>query len=291
MMAKQPRVVVCTCVLVALSACEQAPTRSQGHHLTTTAEDSTSGVQSIPSSTSHRSAEFKAPLPKASTQASARGPLVPELSGAVSAGTLRRRFYQDHQLSTDPNLRAELVKLKTQRPTVGLIALLRRHPKRAVDALVASGWHESPNIRRQVPALMTLLKLDSSASMRRFLKRSLTQEPDRDVRAEVAKSCAHLSDASLAPTLIEVLKHDRASRVRGHVAVALGLLATPQAAAPLRAALRDVGPTVRLRALEALRRIEGKAALEVIRALRSDPDLAVRYAAKRALRQLSRAPK
>lgn len=230
-----------------------------------------------------------APLPSDVTAiAAAPKPVVSPLSGAVRAGAEREPFFNDTNVVAAPPLRRALLTLTRQRPTQGLIDLLRADKARATAALVRCGWHRSANLRRQVPELLTLIGARPTDAVMAYLRRSLTQEPDRDVRAQVAKVSAHLANASLLPVLVRVVSEDQAGLVRAHAATALGRIGDSQAASSLRAALKDSIPAVRREALESLRRVEGRAALEVLKPLKNDPHPAVRYAAGRAVRQLKR---
>jgi HEAT repeat protein len=164
---------------------------------------------------------------------------------------------------------------------------------RAVQALVRVYW-----AAKDVPALRGLLK-DRDADVRWTAAQALVRvywaakdvpalreflkERDPDVRSIAAEALVLLGDKEAVPVLRELLK-DQDSRVRTPAAEALVRLYEAAKDVPaLREFLKD---GVRLRAAEALVRLNDKEAVPVLRELLKDPDSSVRRPAAEALVRL-----
>ncbi len=110
---------------------------------------------------------------------------------------------------------------------------------------------------------------------------------DRAARLEVAQALARQGDAEAGADLARILAEDAHPLVRAQAAALLGIVGGEPAATALAAAVADGDAAVRLHAVRALGKVEGAAAVPVLRdVLRRDPDPRVRRVAVRWLAAL-----
>ncbi|MCO4762227.1 MAG: HEAT repeat domain-containing protein [Myxococcales bacterium] len=227
-----------------------------------------------------------AELPESASGTSAEVRTVPALSGALGVGEVLPPFVTSAQLSRDKRLRRGLARLARNRPTAGLLADLARDPALGATALIAALWHENPNVRAQCYRLLHHGKPGGSALIT-AMRRTLRQDPDRDVRAAAALALVSLPTPALVPLLVKLLRRDGAASVRANAAHALGSQADAAVVPVLIAALKDDDTWVRLRAISSLRRLRAHSAVASLEAILSDPDGRVRKATTRTLKALT----
>jgi len=140
----------------------------------------------------------------------------------------------------------------------------------------------SPTLRRN--AVRALEELDDRAAVGPLIE-ALQDESDL-VRERVCTALGNLGDTRAVQPLIEALK-DRNASVREHACTALGKLGDTRAVPPLIEALEDEGALVREHACAALDALKDKRAIRpLVRVLNADPDPTVRDRALSALRAL-----
>ena len=136
-------------------------------------------------------------------------------------------------------------------------------------------------------ALVGAVRFDKRPEALELLREGLSDE-DAGVRALAAKSLGHRPDgAQLADSLIALATSDRDPHVQAESARALGLLQSQASFDALQVLLGHDSAEVRLEALRALGRIDGKraAGLDGLVALSQDADERVRGAAERVKTQ------
>jgi HEAT repeat protein len=157
----------------------------------------------------------------------------------------------------------------------------------SLPALLAASSDPSPDITRA--ALRRIAELGDRSAASELRTRML--EVDPGLTADFASTLASLDDAEAGELALQALREGGPHR-RIAAATALVVLAVPEQAGALRAALADPLAAVRFRVLEALKRVgsEGDAS-ECLRLL-EDPDPSVRTAAIEAISKLDpdRAP-
>lgn len=211
---------------------------------------------------------------------------VPAASGAIGVGEKLQPFFNTEALSEDAALRSEIEKLARARPSKKLLAMLTAKKALAGPALARALWHENANVRSQSGALLAHVKA-KGAEVDDAFRRSLRTEPDRDVRAMVAKALVTHQLKSMVPLLIEVLAKDGEHQVRANAAYALGAIGDRQAVDPLIAALAHKETWVRLRSVTALRRLKARKAVPALEHMLSDQNVLVRQDTVRALKTIT----
>lgn len=214
---------------------------------------------------------------------------VPASSGALGAGEPIEAYVKTEALSDDKALAEAIGELGWKSPTKSLRALVEANKVKARAALLAAMWHERTNVRsRSVSILQWIVEAkDDGKDLVEAFTRSLRKEPDKNVRALVAKAQVKLQTPSLAPLLIEVLANDKTGDVRANAAYALGTMDDSAAVLQLQLALKDSETWVRLRSVTALRRLRARKAIPQLEQMLADENVEVREAAVRALKELT----
>jgi HEAT repeat protein len=144
--------------------------------------------------------------------------------------------------------------------------------------------HENTNVRSRIAE--TLGFFPETKETTDLLLASLNDDPDGDVRSNVAKVAAEYKSRAFVPSLMRILREDENERARANAAEALHAINDPRAKAPMMAALRDVNAWVRLYAVLTMKKQRVKEAIPRLKAMRGDDSSAVRKAVKRALKAL-----
>jgi len=133
--------------------------------------------------------------------------------------------------------------------------------------LLAAAGPESTRTESRIGKMGRILALEDRRSVGGGELDRFLSDPDRGLRRRAALAAGRIGDASVVPTLIELM-NDGESEVRQMSAFAMGLIGDRLAVERLMASLKDSDATVRGRAAEALGRIgEARAAAEVARAV------------------------
>ena len=233
----------------------------------------------------HRVEEEQARL-AAEAKAKDEATKVSAASGAIAVGEKFDPFITTEELTDDVELRSGIEKLARERPSKNFLAMLTSKRAKAGEALTRALWHDNANVRSQSGALLAHVKATGPEVDAAFT-RSLRTEPDRDVRAMVAKALVTHNLNSMVPLLIEVMAKDGEGQVRANCAYALGAIGDRQAIDPVIAALADKETWVRLRAVTALRRLKAKEAVPSLEHMLSDQNVLVRQDTVRALKALT----
>jgi HEAT repeat protein len=152
---------------------------------------------------------------------------------------------------------------------------------RSLPALLEATSDPSPDVARV--ALRRLADSGDAAVAAELRVRML--EADPDLTADFATTLASLGDSGAGELASQALARGGPHR-RIAAATALAILAVPEQAPALRAALADSLSAVRFRVLEALRRAGSRADAAACARLLADPDPSVRTAAVEAVSKL-----
>ena len=207
-------------------------------------------------------------------------------SGAIGVGEPLDPFLTTDALTDDVELREAIAALARARPNKAMLTMLSNKKAEAGRALAKALWHTQTNVRTQSGSLLAHVKA-SGEHVDKALTRSLRTEPDRDVRAMVAKSLVALEPKSMVPLLLEVLAKDGEGQVRANAAYALGAIGDKVAVDQLIIALGDSETWVRMRAVTALRRLKARKAVRALERMLSDKNVLVRQDTVRALKAIT----
>ena len=144
--------------------------------------------------------------------------------------------------------------------------------------------HKEPNVRSRIAE--TLGYFTESKETTTALLATLKNDPDGDVRSNVALAMVEYKSHATVPALIRVLREDENDSARGNAAWALYAINDGRAEAPLMAALRDVDAWVRIYAVKTMKKRRVKAAIPHLKAMRGDQSQTVRSAVEKALKSL-----
>lgn len=111
------------------------------------------------------------------------------------------------------------------------------------------------------------------------------EDPDKDVREDMVEALGWIGDKRAVKPVIKSLDDEYLS-VRMAAAEALGTLKDPRAIPPLVKALKDSHPEVRKDAAKALAKIGNKSVIKPLEQLKNDPDETVRQAVQESLKAL-----
>jgi hypothetical protein len=153
-----------------------------------------------------------------------------------------------------------------------------------VDDLYKGLQHKEPNVRSRMAE--TLGYFSESKETTTALLATLKNDPDGDVRSNVALAMVEYKSHGTVSALIRVLREDENDSARGNAAWALYALNDGRSEVPLMAALRDVDAWVRIYAVKAMKKRRVKAAIPHLKAMRGDQSPTVRSAVEKALKSL-----
>lgn len=188
---------------------------------------------------------------------------------------------------------------------LGGIEQLLQHPNEKVRQTAVSTLGEI-NARQSVEAVMTLLKKDPDATVRKFsayalsklvdnrskprvseaLLHSLKKDTDSQVRAAAAYSLGEMNATEAEKELIKTAKRDIDRSIRRSAIGALGKMRSEKAVDELIELLQDPAPDIRRASVKALGEIGDERATRPLLAALKDSDYYVRKAANEALEQL-----
>lgn len=287
-MCRSPRarfalVLTATLMVTGTSGCK--PSAKVKERLGKTLEQERAEAEQVKAEAARKAEEEAARL-AAEAKAKEEASKVSAATGAIGVGEKLEPFLTTEALSDDVELREGLERLARDRPSKKFLAMLTAKGAKSGPALAKALWHENANVRSQSGALLAHVKA-TGAEVDAALTRSLRTEPDRDVRAMVAKAMVTHNLKSMVPLLIEVMAKDGEGHVRANCAYSLGAIGDMQALDPLIAALADKETWVRLRAVTALRRMKARKAVPSLEHMLSDQNVLVREDAVRALKALT----